>query len=405
MIGDYFKYALDAIFHKGIRSWLTMLGIFVGIATIVSLISLGQGLDASMRQQFAMMGSNIIMVMPGSGFSASGAGPSASTLNVEDKKVIESVRGVELAGRMITMITLSKYKGESKFNFVSGIPTDSAQKIIEDMQQVRVKEGRVFNPNDRYAAIIGSRVADGKFFARKVGVGDELEIDGRNFKIVGTLDPMGSQQDDESAYIPLKTAEELFDTTNYLVIMARAKDNYNPDDVAEGIKEKLRKHRNVKKGEEDFTVQTSQELLDSVSVILSAVQWFLIGIAGISLLVGGIGIMNTMYTSVMERTREIGVMKAIGAKNSDITLLFLIESGVVGTAGGLVGCALGIGLSKTVEFIASKTLADSTMLKADISLPLVVGALLVSFIVGCLSGVLPAQQAAGLKPVDALRYE
>jgi putative ABC transport system permease protein len=187
--------------------------------------------------------------------------------------------------------------------------------------------------------------------------------------------------------------------------MARVKDNYIPGDVAENIKEKLRKHRNVKEGEEDFTVQTSQELLDSVGVILDAVQWFLIGIAAISLLVGGIGIMNTMYTSVLERTREIGVMKAIGARNGDITILFLIEAGVLGMAGGLIGCLLGVTLSKTVEILSAGALANSTLVKAYVSAELIAGALLLSFIVGCVSGVLPARQAANLKPVDALRYE
>jgi putative ABC transport system permease protein len=216
---------------------------------------------------------------------------------------------------------------------------------------------------------------------------------------------MGSKHDDEAIWIPLETTKEIYNTEEYYAIMARVKDNYIPGDVAENIKEKLRKHRNVKEGEEDFTVQTSQELLDSVGVILDAVQWFLIGIAAISLLVGGIGIMNTMYTSVLERTREIGVMKAIGARNGDITILFLIEAGVLGMAGGLIGCLLGVTLSKTVEILSAGALANSTLVKAYVSAELIAGALLLSFIVGCVSGVLPARQAANLKPVDALRYE
>jgi putative ABC transport system permease protein len=404
MIADYFKYSLKTLRDRGVRSWLTMLGIFVGIATVVSLISLGQGLQDSMNEQFEMMGSDIIYIAPGAGFFSS-TGASAATLDDEDKKVIESVRGVDLAGGMISRVAKVEYKGESKFGFSNGIPTDKAQKIIEDMQQVRISQGRKFNPSDRYVAIIGSRVASGDFFSKRVDVGERIVVNGKPLKVIGSLEPMGSKHDDEAIWIPLETTKEIYNTEEYYAIMARVKDNYIPGDVAENIKEKLRKHRNVKEGEEDFTVQTSQELLDSVGVILDAVQWFLIGIAAISLLVGGIGIMNTMYTSVLERTREIGVMKAIGARNGDITILFLIEAGVLGMAGGLIGCLLGVTLSKTVEILSAGALANSTLVKAYVSAELIAGALLLSFIVGCVSGVLPARQAANLKPVDALRYE
>lgn len=404
MITDYFNYAFKSLKNRGLRSWLTMLGIFVGIATVVSLISLGQGLQDAMTEQFEMMGTNIIYIAPGSSLF-SGMGGSAVTLTDKDKAVIEKVRGVELVGGIISKVASVRYKGEVKYTFVSGLPTDKAQKIIEDMQQVRIDKGRKFNPSDKYATIIGHMIAGGDFFKQEVDIGDKIEVNGRNFRVIGSIESLGNSQDDTSLWIPLETAKEVFETSDYYALMARVKDNYKPSDVAEDIKEKLRKERNVKKGEEDFIVQTSEELLESVGVVLDAVQWFLIGISAISLLVGAIGIMNTMYTSVLERTREIGVMKAVGAKNSDITTLFLIESGVLGMTGGLVGCLLGIGLSRSVEIAASRLLSSSALLKAHISIELVAGALLLSFIVGCVSGVLPARQAAGLKPVDALRYE
>jgi putative ABC transport system permease protein len=404
MITDYFNYAFKSLKNRGIRSWLTMLGIFVGIATVVSLISLGQGLKDAMNAQFEMMGTNIIYIAPGSSFF-SGMGGSAATLTDKDKAVIEKVRGVELVGGIISKVASVRYKGEVKYTFVSGLPTDKAQKIIEDMQSVRIDAGRKFNPSDRYVAIIGHMIAEGDLFKDKVDIGDKIEINDNNFRVIGAIESLGNHQDDTSLWIPLEAAKEIFNTDDYYALMARVKDNYDPNDVAEDIKEKLRKERNVKKGEEDFIVQTSQDLMESVGVVLSAVQWFLIGISAISLLVGAIGIMNTMYTSVLERTREIGVMKAVGAKNSDITTLFLIESGVLGMVGGLIGCVLGIGLSKTVEFVSSRFLSESSLLKAYVSWELFAGALLLSFIVGCASGVLPARQAAGLKPVDALRYE
>jgi putative ABC transport system permease protein len=405
MISDYFKFSLNAVIHRGIRSWLTMLGIFVGIATIVSLISLGQGLQNAMNSQFEMMGFNIVLIMPGAGIFQGGGASSASILTEEDKKVIEKVRGVDVAGGLMARISGVKYKDETLFTMVSGLPTDNAQKIIEDMQQVRLNAGRKFTPEDKYVVIIGSRVAGGKLFSRNVGVGDKIQINGHDFKVIGTLESMGARHDDESLYIPLKTAQEVFNTNEYAEIMARTKEGYVPGDVANDIKDKLRKFRNEKKGEEDFTVQTSEEILQSVGVILTAVNWFLIGIATISLIVGAIGIMNTMYTSVLERTREIGVMKAIGATNRDVMLLFLIESGVVGMTGGIIGCILGLLMSKTVELISASVLEENSMIRADVSIGLIAAALLISFTVGCISGVLPALQAAKMKPVDALHYE
>ncbi|MCK4491202.1 MAG: ABC transporter permease, partial [Candidatus Altiarchaeales archaeon] len=191
---------------------------------------------------------------------------------------------------------------------------------------------------------------------------------------------------------------------DYITIMARAKPNYDPEKVAEKIKEKLRKDRGLEKGEEDFMVLTMEQMKEAVGIVLDATQAVVVGIAFISLFVGGVGILNTMYTSVLERTKEIGVMKAVGARNSDIMLLFLIESGTVGLVGGLIGCLIGASISKGLEYIAVTQL-DQTLIQASITPELIIGALLFSFIVGCISGVLPARQASKLKPVDALRYE
>ncbi|MFH1788773.1 MAG: ABC transporter permease [Candidatus Altiarchaeota archaeon] len=402
MIEEYVRMSFRSILHKGVRSWLTMIGIFIGIAAVVSLISLGQGLEDAINEQFEAMGSNIVMVQPGQGMMG-GLG-SSSTLREHDKRVIEKSRGVNLAGGMISKMARASYGGDNTYTWVSAIPTDESMKIVEDMASVRIAEGRKFRPDDKYRAIITVRILEGKVFDKKVGIGDSIDIEGKQFRVIGSLEAFGNSQDDSSIWIPLETAMELFDTEDYIIIMAQTKGGFEPADVAEEIKKNMRKDRGLKEGEEDFTVQTQEQLMDSVSSILDVVQAVVIGIALISLLVGGIGIMNTMYTAVVERTKEIGVMKAVGARNNDILALFIVESGVLGLAGGLVGIIIGLGLSKTVEYAAAVELGE-TMIQAHISWQLIGGALAFSFIVGSLSGVLPAQQASHLKPVDALRYE
>lgn len=215
---------------------------------------------------------------------------------------------------------------------------------------------------------------------------------------------IGNPQDDSQVYIPIDTYMDIIGgKRDYGFIMAQVSNSAEVDSIAESLKKDLRKERDVKKGEEDFTVQTTQQAIDSFSTILNVVQAVLIGLATISLLVGGVGIMNTMYTSVMERTREIGIMKAIGAKNSSIVTIFLIEAGVLGLVGGAIGTAIGVTAGKLVEFVASS--AGYSILKISFSPGLIAFSILFSFIVGAIAGILPAIRASRLKPVEALRYE
>ena len=188
------------------------------------------------------------------------------------------------------------------------------------------------------------------------------------------------------------------------MLIAKVSAGVKPLAGAEKIEKALRKSRNVEEGQEDFSVQTTEELMETYNDILNIVNIVLIGIAAISLLVGGIGIMNTMYTAVIERTKEIGIMKAIGARNSSIMILFVIESGILGALGGAIGVAIGMAFSKLVEVIATAAL-QTALLQAYFPWYLIVGSLAFAFIVGTISGLLPARQAALLKPVDALRYE
>ncbi len=403
MIKDYFNFAFKSFKARKVRTYLTMLGIFIGVAAVVSLISIGQGLQGALTSTFESMGTDKIFVIPGLNFGMPTTG--VTEMDDDDVEVIEKTEGVEKTSSFIFRLIKVKYKEEVKYVWVNGLPVDrESLELIESIQTFNVVEGRDFKSGDKHKAIIGSMYAEGDVFSKGLRVRDKLEIEGKEFKIIGIMDPIGNPQDDSQVLIPIDAAREIFNEPNKVdYIMVKAKAGYDVEQVAEDIKKNLREHRDLDEGEEDFTVQASSQLIGSFGTVFKIVTIFLVGIACISLFVGGIGIMNTMYTSILERTNEIGVMKAIGAKNSNILLIFLIESGILGLVGGGVGVLLGVGLAELVEFSAAS--ANLSLLKASFPWYLVIGALLFSFIIGVMSGVLPARAASKLKPVDALRYE
>lgn len=405
MIKNYLIIILGNLRHRKLRSWLTMLGIFIGIAAVVSLISLGQGLEAAIEEEFQKIGTNKIMIEAGGlSFGMPGTGIATEKLTDDDVRVVERVKGVGLVAKTIFQSSKVEFSDEAKFTFVFGIPVDETRRVFEEMQSVEIAQGRDLESTDRYKVVIGDLVAKGQLFDKEVRLRDRLNIQGQEFKVVGILKSVGNPQDDKQIYIPYETSKDLFDMDEISLLFVQVIDGVNVNEVAEEIKEELRDYRDVNEGEEDFQVQTFEQLMKSFQTIFGIVQAVVIGIAAISLLVGGIGITNTMYTSVLERTRDIGIMKAVGARNSDILKLFMIESGVLGVVGGLVGIIIGFSLSKIVEIAVTK-IYSFVYLKAHFPWYLILGALAFSFIVGSLSGVMPARAAAKMKPVEALRYE
>jgi putative ABC transport system permease protein len=401
MIKDYFIVSFKSLKSRRLRTFLTMLGIFIGIAAVVSLISVGQGLQKAITEQFEAMGTNKIMVMPKGGFFGIGA---SATIDEDDLKVIKSSRGIKDAGGFLQRVGKISHSNENQYTWVAGIPSDNTKKIIFDTSNFKIAKGRDIKKGDSYKAVAGVRFSKGEIFDREVEVGDRIEIEGYKFEIVGQLEPIGNPDDDSTLIIPIETAKEIFDAGDeFSVIIAEVVEGEDVGAIAESLKRSMRRHRDVPEGEEDFSITTFEEFMETFGNVFAIVQGVLIGIAAISLLVGGIGIMNTMYTAVLQRTNEIGVMKAIGARNSDILYLFLIESGFLGLVGGAVGILIGMGMSKAIELAAAQ--ANFGILKAYFPWYLILGALAFSFIIGSIAGVWPARQAARLKPVDALRYE
>lgn len=402
---DYFSLAFNNLRRRKLRSWLTMIGIFIGIAAVVALISLGQGLQNAITQQFEQLGSDKIIIQTAGIAGAPGSATSASLiLTDKDMKVIENVRGVEWVIGYLMKQDIVKNKDETEVGFVIGInPKDI--KLMAEVQAYKILDGRDLQEGDINKALIGYNHAYKDLWNKPLKIGSTIEISGQEFKVVGIIDKVGNPYDDGSVYVPKETLKNLLNTGDEeSQILAKTANGFVPADVADTIKRKLRQSRGEKEGQETFSVQTSEQLLQSFTNIFGVVQAVLVGIAAISLLVGGIGIMNTMYTAVIERTKEIGTMKAVGARNSDILLIFLFESGLLGLVGGIIGVMIGIGLGKGAQYIATQALGTN-LLQADTGLWLIWGALAFSFIVGAASGILPAMQAANLKPAQALRYE
>jgi len=404
MLKDYFIYVMQHLRRRRLRSWLTLIGIFIGMAAVVSLISISTGLQGAITEQFESLGASRIMISPaGADMGPFSAGLTSVKLTQDDIDVAERVKGVEFVSGFTTAITQIRYRDEVKQGNIMGMPTDQKTlKFFEKIGIIEVDQGRTFKSTSKYEAIIGYSTAT-KMFERNMSIRDTLMIDDKKFQVVGIQKKGLPGFASQGIFIPKETSAEMFGFEDEVaMISVKVAIGHDPADVAEDLKIKLRRSRNVDEGEEDFSLETSKEVIDSFKQILGAVQALLIGIASISLIVGGVGIMNTMYTAVVERTREIGIMKAIGARNKDVLLIFIIESGSLGLAGGAIGVVLGLGVSKAVEFAASIAL-DSNLIKADISIPLIIGVLLFSFTLGTLAGFFPARAASRLKPVEALR--
>ncbi len=406
MIKDFFLLALRNLVRRKLRSWLTMIGIFIGITALVSLISLGQGLKVAVNEQFVKLGTDKIIVSPGS-FGSGPPGSSLVKLSNHDLNIIKKIQGIEGVSPMTFRTVNIEFNKRKKSLVLHGIsPKNSEYKIIKEGHSIDLLKGRDLKPGDSKKVIVGYDFNyNNKLFKKIVNLGDNIIIEGESFKIIGIIKKTGSPIEDKVSYITLEDDEDISGKKDqYDFIYAKTIKNIKPDLLANKIKKELRKDRNEKEGEESFSVETLENIGNIFNNILFIVQAVIMGIASISIIVGGVGIMNTMYTSVLERTKEIGVLKSIGAKNSDILIIFLIESGMLGIIGGLIGIILGISLSKSVEIIASK-IFGSNLIRAEFSLYLIIGALLFSFLIGMLSGLLPAYQASKLRPVEALRYE
>ena len=403
MISDYFNIAWKNLRKRKLRSWLTMIGIIISIATIFVLISLSIGLQNAVEEQFRLLGSDKFFIQPKGQLGAPGTG-GAVELTLNDVKIVEKSKGVKEILYMNVGNGKVEFEKQSRYFMVAGISLETMDVYIET-GSLKVEEGKMLEKGEKGKVMLGSYFKHNNLFKKPVRAGDKILINGKEFEVASILEPIGNPSDDQNVIMSFEDAQELFNIGDRVdAIVVQIKEGEDINLVAEDVGKKLRKSRGVTEKTQDFSISTPEELLKSFGTILNIITAFLSGIAAISLLVGGIGIMNTMYTSVVERTREIGVMKAIGARNKDIMLIFLIESGLLGLVGGILGVLLGMGAGKLVEFIALKSLGTD-LLRVAFPAYLIIGCLGFAFLIGAVSGTFPAWKASKTNVIEALRYE
>ncbi|PSG98549.1 MAG: hypothetical protein BRC29_00290 [Nanohaloarchaea archaeon SW_7_43_1] len=405
MILDLFELSGKNLLRRGKRSWLTVIGIVVGITAIVTLFSLSQGLEQSINQEFDSLGANVIYVFPGSGLGGFTPSPEQSgSLDNSDLETVRNSRGVSEAGPTIFQPYPGEFSGDQGTVSIIGIPTDSSQELVMRSNNFNVERGRELRQTDTFSGLAGSSLRNADTFEDEVGLRDQVRLRESDIRVVGLLEQTGNPTNDQGVVVPIETARDILEADDRIdFIVVEPQNGQEPSEVSENIEERLRQERGIQEGEEEFTVSTADDLLESFFSILGVVQTVVIGIVSIALLVGGLGIMNTMYMSVSERTKEIGIMKSIGATEKQILTIYLIESGIIGLIGGLIGTLVGLGLSE-VAFYLVRNLSGIPIYPAR-SLSLVISALGISFVLGVLSGYLPARKAAKLEPVEAIRQE
>ena len=410
---EYLDFAKQSLLHRKLRSWLTILGIIIGIASVFSLLSIGAGFEQSIKEELSSLGGNFIFITPSaqqqegpsfgfSGVGGPGQGASEGELTKNDINAVRGVRGVEFTDGFVFDNADIEFRGEVVQTAVQGFTVD----IVREFPLIELAEGRIFSSAETKVAIIGHTVAK-DFFDREINLGDIILVDGENFRVIGIWEEgSGATASifDSAVSVNRRDAERLFldpGSNEIDAILVKVSETADIDQVTENVEKRMRASHKVVEGEEDFTATSSKAIQSSVEEITGGINLFLGAIAAISLLVGAIGIVNTMFMSVMERTKQIGILKAIGATNRQIMSIFLIESSMLGLMGGIIGVLIGLSFGLIISNVESL----GGTFRAVITAELIVFSLGFAVLVGAVAGLLPARRAAKLDPVVALRYE
>lgn len=399
-----YKYLIQSSFddfkRNKVRTFLTSLGIMVGVLSVVLLIALGLGLKNYLAEQFESLGANLVIIFPGNiasdedggGLGNFGSGfAGGANFDEKDYLSLARIKDADFVVPMFMKSSVIETDGEKELGYVIGTNDQSF-----DLLNLEILEGSAFTKGDVSArskkAVLGYSLADGLFENPEDAVGQTIRTGSQRFKVIGVAKKKGDREQDGAAIVPYKT---IFGTLNpdetFFTIYLGTIDGDKVELIKERAKEVLLKRYD----ENDFTVTEQSELLESVNQIFTIVNSILLAIGSISLFVGGIGIMNIMYATVTERTKEIGIRRAIGATEKDILVQFLSESVILSVLGGFVGLILATIIVLLVRFF----------FPASINIVAVLVALIVSSGIGVFFGVFPAKRAASLSPIEAIRYE
>jgi putative ABC transport system permease protein len=391
------KIAFRNIKSRKLRSFLTVIGIIISVCSIIMLIALGNGLERAIVQMFDQMGANRVMLMPDSG----PMGGFVGQFDISDLERVERMPEVDYVIPYYARSgLLMEYNNQEIRVMILGLPPERVEFEFIEGYGFDLIEGRFLREGDRNVALMGFNYKS-KIFNKEMSEKDTFTLDGHRFIVSGFIEEVGNAQDDAQIYLPIDVVWDLFNDGKKEIMMMNIgiKPGLNLTKSADDIENRLKRNRN----DEGYVVNTPEQLLGTFSSILGVLQAVLIAVALISLLVGAVGITNSMYTSVLERTSEIGIMKSIGAKNEDILSIFLAEAGIIGFVGGIIGAVLGTLLAYLIGFIATE--AGFKLLVIAVEPYVIFGGILFAVVVGILSGVIPAWQASKLNPVDALRYD
>ncbi|MEA3407739.1 MAG: ABC transporter permease [Chloroflexota bacterium] len=406
------RISLRSLGANKMRSGLTMLGIIIGTGAVIGLLSVGQGAQVAITEQIESIGANLIFIFPGQIEAGTGMVSNPAPLTREDAEAIADparTRYVADVAPEVDRTATVTYRGESSDVLIVG--TTSSYEVVRNFD---TQLGRFFTAGEEAAsarvAVMGWETAGDLFARPELALEETIRINRVPFKVIGILEEkggrgFGGRSRDDLIVVPLSTFQARLFSGRFVsergqrvdLINVSAIDGNGVDQAVEEITWLLRERHNIKYGEDDFTVASQEDILGIFGQITSIFTIFLGAIAGISLLVGGIGIMNIMLVSVTERTREIGIRKAVGAKRSDILWQFLVESVVLSIIGGVVGIGFGWAVSMAVN--------TSDLLTTYVSPRAVLLAVSFSMAVGLFFGIYPASRAANLNPIEALRYE
>ena len=399
LLSGYFRLVTHSLLHRRLRASLTIVGIVIGISIVLTLVFLGNGLQKSITGQLQQFGTDLIFVLPHDAANPLAGATSGGKFRNDDVEAAADVAGVLSVMPIVSGYQIpANFRGDEKTVSIEARSRDLIQLFLVESLGIELAEGRWMADDQSREMVLGATIA-AKGFREPIRVGDTIDFRGHRVAVTGILAPFGDSTRDNMALMTIGLFEKLTGVRDeYGGMLVKIETGMDIEAVGRDLDDALSRQRDL----EEYSVLTPAKSQQVVGNVVGTVQSALFLIASVAVIVAGIGVMNTMYTSVLERTREIGVMKSVGAKGWHVMTVFIMESMLLGGVGGFLGVVGGGGLALIVAALARARGFD--FFRAAIDLPTIVYVLFFTMAVGVLAGILPAREAARRKPVDALRY-